>query len=327
MTVLDPALSDTITIVRARRRRLAKLIRGAEIVGYDAARTIDLSAVAIDGLAALGPLLTGLLRRPDCAVVRGAIADPARTRGVRRLLHPDLDTGDMATLRDVPRQWLALDIDGLPRPDDIEAGNLPECARVAIAGLPAAFQGARCIVQATASHGFAPGVRLRLWYWLSRPMSGAELRHWLRAAPVDHSVFGAAQPIYTAAPIFADGARDPLPERIAMVSGTIGAVGVPPTSTLMPLRQPGVVKVTIPDSRALAGLVRSVARAAEGERNAVTFWAACRAGEMAASGLLGAETGAAVISHAAMQSGLPRAEAERTAWSGIRRGLGSVVHA
>ncbi len=39
MTVLDPALGDTITIVRARRRRLAKLIRGdAEIVGYCAFR-------------------------------------------------------------------------------------------------------------------------------------------------------------------------------------------------------------------------------------------------------------------------------------------------
>jgi hypothetical protein len=70
-----------------------------------------------------------------------------------------------------------------------------------------------------------------------------------------------------------------------------------------------------------------VARASEGERNKVAFWAACRAGEMAASGVLGDETAAAVIVHAAMLSGLPRAEAERTAWSGILTGRGSAPRA
>jgi len=48
----------------------------------------------------------------------------------------------------------------------------------------------------------------------------------------------------------------------------------------------------------------------------LTYWAACRVGEMVASGLLDA---AAVITEAATRAGLPRSEAERTAWSGIRR--------
>ena len=61
-----------------------------------------------------------------------------------------------------------------------------------------------------------------------------------------------------------------------------------------------------------------VAGAREGERNSLTYWAACRAGEMVASGLLGADAAAAVIAEAAMRAGLPRAEAERTARSGIR---------
>jgi hypothetical protein len=86
-------------------------------------------------------------------------------------------------------------------------------------------------------------------------------------------------------------------------------------------------RVTIPDSCALASLVRRVAGASEGERNAIAFWAACRAGEMAASGLLGAGTAAAVIAHAAILSGLPQAEAERTARSGVRTGLGNAAHA
>lgn len=317
MTGLAPALGDTIMIVRARRRRLAKLVRGGGIIeGYDSARTIDLDAVEIDGLAALGPLLSRLLRRPDCAVVRGTIADPARSRGVRRLLHPDADTGDMATLCDVPRQWLALDIDGVPRPDGIEAGNIPACASVAIAELPAAFQGARCIVQATASHGIAPGVRLRLWYWLSRPTGGAELRRWLRGAPVDHSVFGAAQPIYTAAPIFVDGAPDPLTERIAMVPGTIEAVSVPAPSALMPPRRPaaGVVRETTRTGgrygfAALVSATARVARATAGARHATLLAEARGLGRLVESGVLTPRDVTVALSGAAGMAGLDDREA------------------
>jgi hypothetical protein len=75
----------------------------------------------------------------------------------------------------------------------------------------------------------------------------------------------------------------------------------------------------VPDTHALAKLVRLVASAHEGERNALTYWAACRAGEMVASGLLDAESAAAVIAEAAICAGLTRSEAERTARSGVRR--------
>jgi hypothetical protein len=83
----------------------------------------------------------------------------------------------------------------------------------------------------------------------------------------------------------------------------------------------------IPDGHALGGLVRKLAAAAEGERNTIAFWAACRAGEMAASGFIRADTAAALIAHAAMSAGLSQAEAERTALSGIRTGLRSAADA
>jgi hypothetical protein len=81
-------------------------------------------------------------------------------------------------------------------------------------------------------------------------------------------------------------------------------------------------KIVIPDERALASLVRLVAAAPEGERNNLAFWAACRVGEMARSGLIGLETAQAVITLAAVRAGLSRGEAERTARSGIRTGAG-----
>jgi hypothetical protein len=87
---------------------------------------------------------------------------------------------------------------------------------------------------------------------------------------------------------------------------------------ISPPRSP-VPRSTVPDSHALAQLVRLVARSYEGERNSLTFWAACRTGEMVASGLLDAESAAALIAEAAICAGLARSEAERTARSGVRK--------
>jgi hypothetical protein len=77
-------------------------------------------------------------------------------------------------------------------------------------------------------------------------------------------------------------------------------------------------RIRVPDDHALVHLIRLVASARDGERNNLTFWAACRAGEMVRSGLLRAEDAAALIAEAATRAGLPRPEAERTAWNGIR---------
>jgi hypothetical protein len=79
-------------------------------------------------------------------------------------------------------------------------------------------------------------------------------------------------------------------------------------------RPPTTSRITVPLARG------------RGERNNLTYWAACRAGEMVASGLLRPDAAAAIIVEAARRAGLPRAEAERAAWSGIRR-TGGFAHA
>jgi Bifunctional DNA primase/polymerase, N-terminal len=85
-------------------------------------------------------------------------------------------------------------------------------------------------------------------------------------------------------------------------------------------------RIRVPDDYAVMHLIRLIARAPEGERNNLTFWAACRAGEMVASGMLMADAAAELIAEAATRSGLPRPEAERTVWSGIRT-TGRLAHA
>jgi hypothetical protein len=317
------ALGDTFTIIRARGRRLAKLIGATGAVeSYDAARIFDLVEMRVAHLPSLECLLWRLLRRSDCAIVRGGIADPARVRGVRRLLHPDPDTGEAPSLRDVPRRWLTLDIDDVPRPDEIAACDLAACARIAIEALPGGFHEVRCIVQATASHGIAPGIRLRLWYWLDRLTSSTELKRWLRGAPIDTSVFGAAQVIYSAKPVFLPGARDPLVTRLVVLPGELAEVNVPPAVVLAPppSRTEAHINGFVPDDRALVGLVRAVAQARLGDRNRVLYWAACRVAEYVQARLFDHATALAILCEAARYAGLPTAEASRTALSGLRRG-------
>jgi hypothetical protein len=69
---------------------------------YDRARLVNLRAVPLRDLDALAELLERLQSRPRFCLVRAAIADPARVRGVRRLLHPDPETGEAPTLVERP---------------------------------------------------------------------------------------------------------------------------------------------------------------------------------------------------------------------------------
>jgi hypothetical protein len=317
-------MSDMITILRAHGRRLAKLVRAdGEIEGYDKARTVDLFEIDVADLDALEGLLRRLEHRRDCCVVRGAIADPSRVKGVRRLLYLDVETGDEPTLRDVQRRWVALDIDSLPLPAWVNPEDLIRCARVVIERLPGAFQGARSIVQATASHGLKPGARLRLWYWITRPVCGDELKWWLRTAPVDPKIFSAGQITYTAAPEFLAGAFDPLPTRLAVMPGEPTAV-VPAPDRLKPPPRPKIDFNKSRDDdrneRAIDGLVRSVAQAGNGNRNSMLYWASRRMAEKIAMHAIDPKEAHFLLEKAALQAGLSTSEAAATVRSGLRHG-------
>lgn len=305
--------ADTITILRARGRRLAKLIAAdGTITGYDSARTFDMTERPVADLADLRGLLDHLLHQPDQCVVRGAIADTGRTRGVRRLIHPDPKTGEVPTLRDVPRRWCGLDIEGLDRPASVAATDLFDCGIAAVLNLPQAFHAARVIVQASASHGLKPGLRLRLWFWLSRPTTGAELRFWLRHAPADPSVFRAAQVIYTAAPVFAEGHADHLPGRIAEVPG-MDQVTVPPAEALQPPPRPPANELprrgdTRAASYAFAALRNSTMRisiAQHPHRHDTIIRETCSLARLVRAGLLPAGDIRRAVADAAAHAGKP----------------------
>jgi len=134
-------MSDTFTIVRCRPPLLlAKRITAAKVQAYDRVKTIDLFVRRVDGLGELEERLRELAERRDCAVVRGAVADPARTTGVQRLLYADSKTGAPASLKAQPRQWLALDFDGLAAPTGLDPADLPACGKHVRSLLPVVFR-------------------------------------------------------------------------------------------------------------------------------------------------------------------------------------------
>ncbi len=214
-------------------RSVVEIRANGTINDYNAAFRFDLFTTPVPDLDAVHTLRLRLQHRADCCVVRGAILDPARTRDVRRLAYPDNRTGDQPTMRESPHQWVALDMDGIERPDTVPPDDLLRCGAEAVRCLPFAFREARSIIQATGSHGIRPGIRARVWYWLNRPTTGAELMQWLRETPTDASVFRTVQPIYTAAPDFETGIRDHLPRRMVELPGA-EIVNVPPLDSLRP---------------------------------------------------------------------------------------------
>lgn len=309
-----------VTVLRARGRRLCKtVLPDGTVLDYDQARHFDLFALPVVGLVGLERQLDRLVRRPDCAMVRGAPADPGRTRNVRRLLHHDPETGEAPTLRETPRRWLALDIDGPPLPPGVDPRNLATCGTAVLPLLPPAFQGAAHLVQATASHGIKPGARLRLWFWLDRPLTGPECRRWLAELPVDPSVFTANQPIYTAAPLFAAGAADHLPRRLLLVPGTIEVVA-PPSADLVPkARSATPHRPRLPargDRYTLAALAQAavrVAAAAEGQRHATALTEACSLVRFVREGLLTKADLSVALGDALRRAGKEGAEVEAAA--------------
>ncbi len=232
------AALDTITVLRAPGMCLAKrMSKDGTIHGYDRARIFGVSTLPVNDLDGIGEVLGRLLPLADRCVIRGGLIDGETATGVRRLLHRDPETGDMPVFRDVPRRWLALDVEGIPLPETLQPADLAGCCSLALTRLPGAMQAAACIVQASGSHGFKPDMRLRLWFWLSRPTWGHELKNWFRGTPADPSVFGAVQPIYTAAPRLPAEMCDPLPCRLWFKPGQ-ATVAVAPPQTPRPKPRP-----------------------------------------------------------------------------------------
>ena len=197
--------------------------------------------VEVRDFESLGRAIAMAARDPYSIVVRGK---PKQAVG-RRAMYDDADAGP-ANLIVVPRRWVAFDWDCLPvphEPESVEHGHAdfanwaqppalfkPELGvELALRRLPPAFRDVGCVWQVTGSAGFKDGFRLRTWHWLSRALTGAQLKCWLNPAiergMVDPSTLVEVQPHYIGCTV--RGGPDPCPQRFGILERTAQTVLVP----------------------------------------------------------------------------------------------------
>jgi Bifunctional DNA primase/polymerase, N-terminal len=78
------------------------------------------------------------------------------------------------------------------------------------------------------------------------------------------------------------------------------------------------VRTSAQAQRKINGIIRAIAGAREGERNAVVFWGASRLAEMVAQSLISSTDAITIAIEAASRAGLPPDEARATARSALR---------
>jgi hypothetical protein len=106
------------------------------------------------------------------------------------------------------------DFDGDLDPDPIDpVRDWSICLKAMVATLPPELHDTTCYYQQTSSAGIKPGVRMRAWWWLDRPITDAEAKRWFKRSPVDASLYGSVAVHYVAAPIFDPPELDPVPVR------------------------------------------------------------------------------------------------------------------
>ncbi len=213
----------------------------------------------VSDLSTFASALVTLIDQPNWYLVRGEPKEGVELANMRRShVEPD------ATLIEKPRRWVLLDLDKVMlelKPEDF-AADPRRYAIAARAMLPPVFRTVACWYQATGSAGVKPGARLRLGFWLDRPVSSQEWRQWAASwdVEVDKSLFTASQPHYTAKPVFLEGAIDPVPQgRYGLLEGATEAVAVP----LLVSDRPELDAA----QAALTAAARRLAKTPEGERN------------------------------------------------------------
>jgi hypothetical protein len=221
-------MSDTLVILTALSgMRLAKSFSWNNITQKPAETKPEMPkhfAVherEVDSFEGMVEILEDVQTHPNQAVIRGAPkATTNRSKTVRR------SRGKDATFEACPRRCLMVDIDSLTAPEGVDPLDADEAVEFILPLLPEPFQAASCRWQFTSSAGVKPGIRMRLAFWLDRPVSDDEAKTWLADSPADLSLYHPIQQHYTANPIFT-GMPDPIAVRSGVWRGEDDTVAVP----------------------------------------------------------------------------------------------------
>lgn len=194
-----------------------------ESEGYGRAKRFTHEVLEVDDR---GRWLERLRRKRHSFVVLGSPKDWTKGETKRRL-SGDRD-GEHATLQDVPRLWMPVDVDEIDFTPIAAIDDGDTFALEVLDWLGAT--GSACVWHLTNSHGFFDKYRIRLWLRLAEPATCEQMREHAKArwaGKADLTVYRPAQPIYTGDPI-CEGVDDPVTKRVGHVSGEALALTASP---------------------------------------------------------------------------------------------------
>lgn len=165
----------------------------------------------------MAQVLEDLLDIPRAFVIRG---EPKAGFSGSDIQFRRVVNGPHATVDDVPRPWLHLDIDHVADAE-IDVVARPDAAVRYVLDRLCRFAPELKDVSVFCQFSSSAGVhdrthaKMHVWIWLDRPYANAELKRWAKQVNgrakfklIDDTLFGAVQPNYTARPIFAEGLAD-----------------------------------------------------------------------------------------------------------------------
>jgi hypothetical protein len=221
-------MTDSITLLRAGpNKSLAKIwATDEDIIPAAKATWFEGKEIPVASVQDICLVLDIIERRPRVALVKEAIARGVDVNRLRRRCSAGVDeyTGEPfpAGLMVVPRAWIVLDIEKLPRPSSIDFDDGAGLANYARDRLPVEFKPAACVWQLSGSSGHASRldeIRVHLFFMLNEAVFPATWKGFLaRSKIIDPSAFDKAKLIFTAAPI-SGGASDPIAQRHGVLSG------------------------------------------------------------------------------------------------------------
>jgi hypothetical protein len=222
---------------------------------YDEARTFSVEQAHVADVTALHQLLVKIEADPTACIIRGNPLPGTDWRQTRRLLRDRNEA--RAAFGDPALRWVMLDADKIAVPASASVINDPQdVARHLVdlfAGYAPELEGVTAVVQFSSSAGTAEiaeaeaaagmpnrwgdaagksgTISAHIWFMLEEPQDGAALKQWALAINaregskvIDPQGLVAVQPLYTAAPIFSGGLRDPLQgRRVVLVEGYAAA--------------------------------------------------------------------------------------------------------
>ena len=268
---------STMTLLRTKSGMLlAKIWRSNGYITPAAnAAWFEGKEIPVSSAQDIRDILDIIETRPRVALVKEAIAPGVDVNRLRRKCSAGVDehTGEpfAAGLIVVPRSWIVLDIEKLPRPPSIEFDDGASIAAYARDRLPDAFKPAACAWQLSGSSGHPSRLdelRLHLFFMLDKAVFPAAWKGVLAGSKIiDLSAFDKAKLIFTAAPII-QGAGDPIAQRHGVLDGE-PTVTVPIAvieqcariaSSANTMRRPPLVAPSAPMPKAAAAFTDIIAK-------------------------------------------------------------------